>query len=252
VLGPRIAKQRHLAGLAKQWDAVAAARDRQLRSGHDLSFTHVLMPTLFDLAKTASWRRVLDAGCGSGLLTELLAKRGRTVVGVDMSQGSIDMAKASHTRRENCTYLKTTIKDFAEKNPNSFTLVVGNMLLQGAPGLEETLRALARLLTHNGVLVVSIPHPFFWPIYWKYDRQPWFNYAKEIAIVAPFRISTQRRALGDTTHFHRPLASYVAAIARAGLYIDELVEPIPTGAVARAFPRQWGFPRFLCMKCRVR
>jgi hypothetical protein len=124
------------------------------------------------------------------------------------------------------------------------------MFLQGTPDVSNALCDLARLLVRGGTLIATVPHPFFWPRYWKYERQEWFDYSRELAVLAPFRISSQRGALGETTHFHRPLSSYTDAIAAAGLSLEQLVEPLPPPALAGALSRPWAFPRFLCLRCR--
>lgn len=51
--------------LSAQWDSVAPARNSQLRSGRDVSFEHVLKPTVLKLIEPSP-SGLLDAGCGSG------------------------------------------------------------------------------------------------------------------------------------------------------------------------------------------
>jgi trans-aconitate methyltransferase len=240
-----------MGAVAKQWDNVARMRDAQIRSGRDVSYRHVLMPTLLGLAAEADWRRVLDIGCGTGVLTEALAARAGTVVGVDPSRQSIALAEASLGRSPNASYVNASVESFAAGYMGRpFTLAVANMVLQDVSRLDETLDAVAQVLLNRAFLVCTITHPCFWPVYWGYDDAEWFDYGREIAIEAPFRISSVRRAVGVTTHYHRPIDRYFAALRRAGFRLDCLLEPMPTPAVQRLYPRPWRYPRFLALRCR--
>lgn len=64
------------------WDA--AADDLQSFGAEgDFARRHLLNPTIFALAGDVAGKRILDAGCGEGYLSRLLAKRGALVTGVE-------------------------------------------------------------------------------------------------------------------------------------------------------------------------
>jgi 2-polyprenyl-3-methyl-5-hydroxy-6-metoxy-1,4-benzoquinol methylase len=50
-------------------------------------------PATLALAGDVTGRRILDAGCGSGILFEALRDRGATVSGIDLSAGLLDQAR---------------------------------------------------------------------------------------------------------------------------------------------------------------
>lgn len=60
-----------------QWDRIALPRNMQLRSGRDVSYELVLKPTILNLIQDSDCSSVLDAGCGSGVLTEVLAEKAK-------------------------------------------------------------------------------------------------------------------------------------------------------------------------------
>ncbi|MFB9923581.1 class I SAM-dependent DNA methyltransferase [Amycolatopsis halotolerans] len=56
------------------------------------------LPAYVRIADELNARRVLDVGCGTGCLAVLLAETGRTVVGVDPAEASLDIARAKGSR----------------------------------------------------------------------------------------------------------------------------------------------------------
>jgi hypothetical protein len=126
------------------------------------------------------------------------------------------------------------------------------MVLMNVPRLRKTASSLASLLRRDGEFVFSITHPCFWPAYWGYASEPWFAYAKTMAIKHPFRISLDARHAPPSTHIHRPLESYVHDLSRAGFVIQAIREPLPNSKAAREYPTAWETPRFLLARCRKR
>ncbi|HRB97122.1 MAG TPA: methyltransferase domain-containing protein [Nitrosomonas sp.] len=236
--------------LSHQWDNIAQERNNQLRLGKDLSFQFVLMPTILKLVDASNKDCVLDAGCGSGVLTELIAKYSKQVVGIDMSRINIRIADSSINKLDNIKYTCGTIEAYAKKiTQPTFSLLVANMLLQDAKNLKQCINAFSKIILPGGHLVFSITHPWFWPTYWGYDKYDWFKYDEEIAIEAPFRVSSDKDVIGITTHFHRPISHYLSELHNFGFEIDRLIEPMPRKEIELKYPNLWEFPRFIVIKC---
>jgi ubiquinone/menaquinone biosynthesis C-methylase UbiE len=96
-------------------------------------------------------RRALDAGCGSGRHTLALADRFDHVVGVDISQPLIDIARhqRSHPR---VSYMVGDL--LAITDPNGFDLVVSSTTLHHLPDLEVALHHLRRLVGPGGTAIL--------------------------------------------------------------------------------------------------
>jgi predicted TPR repeat methyltransferase len=241
---PRRAPSKGIRQIASEWDRVAAERFQQIESRDDISFHAVLLPAVDGLIRGRDLSLVLDAGCGTGFVTEWLARKAKKVVGVDISRVSIDIARQAHSR-PNLTYVRSSVESFSRHpQPGEFSLAVANMTLMNVPRLTDFVRAVARLLRPSSAFVFTITHPWFWPTYWGYEAKPWFRYADEIAVEAPFTISLSQ-AKSATTHFHRPLGRYVSALNGAGFCVAALEEPMPPPEVQELYPRNWKFPRFL-------
>ena len=245
----RVVRKVSVSAIAKQWDSIATSRDHQIRSGKDVSYSQILAPRVLSLVGAAPHNHIVDVGCGTGVLTERLTSLARSVVGIDVSRRSIEIASTSGTNNPRSAYYRTSVEAFATNHHDKFDAVVANMFLQDAPNLEQTVQALSKLSRHGGVLVVTLTHPWFWPVYWGYSKERWFRYDCEIAIAAPFRISAVSRPLGVTTHFHRPLSMYLGSLRKAGLNVDFIEEPMPSKKTAAQYRREWKFPRFLILRC---
>jgi 2-polyprenyl-3-methyl-5-hydroxy-6-metoxy-1,4-benzoquinol methylase len=251
LVGPR--SERELAG---EWDKVAAERDSLIEEGRDLSYLYILLPALRKLSDR--WLRpgvrVLDVGCGTGkFAAELAEECSKTdVVAIDPSGSSIEIAKEKRPELANLIFERSSVESFAGRRRGHFDLILANMLFQNVASLDSALEACAELLAPGGALVFAVPHPCFWPRYWKYDEEPWFRYDCELWIEAPFRTSLSPEAAVTTTHTHRPLGRYISALYGVGLCVEELVEPYPDAGLEGAYPLAWEFPRFLLGRCVIR
>ena len=108
----RNTKRKRHSTLAKEWDSIAQTRSNQIESGQDISHSKVLLPTMVQLSSGLNFKRVLDAGCGTGSLTRLVARKAQRIVGVDMSSKSIALALRLSNGLGNVEYEAQTIEAF--------------------------------------------------------------------------------------------------------------------------------------------
>jgi ubiquinone/menaquinone biosynthesis C-methylase UbiE len=253
----RLVSPRSRDELAAEWDGLAEHREELISEGRDLSYHHILLPRLKELA--AQWvvpgARIIDVGCGTGTFVAQLAKENPQTrfLAIDPSEMSIEVARSRRARLDNLEFQAAAVEDVSAHGPDrEFGLVIANMLFQNVASIDDALASCAELLGKGGALVFAIPHPCFWPRYWRYDEKPWFRYWRELWIDAPFRTSLAPNAELRTTHTHRPLGAYFAAVKNAGLYVDELCEPMPDEGIEGEYPIAWEFPRFLLGRCLLR
>ncbi len=100
---------------------------------------------------TLSGLRVLDIGCGGGILTEALAKEGARVTGIDLSQTSILIARR-HAERGglNIDYHHTNVEDFTQEHAESFDIVTCMEMLEHVPEADKIIGACAQALKPGG------------------------------------------------------------------------------------------------------
>lgn len=238
--------------IALEWDRIAELRAHQIETGKDLSFTTVLLPCILALSSESKLDYVLDVGCGAGFLTGEIAKSARSVIGIDLSKESIRIAKQRLDDFANVHLIQSDIETYsADYHGEKFSLAVSNMTLMTTLSLRKTLQSIARLLIPGGILVFTITHPCFWPSYWGYAKEEWFDYSQEIVIEAEFRISLDNQTGHITTHVHRPLELYVAMIRETGFLLNRILEPRPQADIEPNYIKTWEFPRFLGISCTL-
>jgi len=96
-------------------------------------------------------RRVLDVGCGGGILAEAMARLGAAVTGIDLSEKPLKVAQL-HLLESGLAvdYLGISAEEMAEKNPDSFDVVTCMELLEHVPEPSSTVAACAKLVKPGG------------------------------------------------------------------------------------------------------
>lgn len=244
----RIAKGKSATQIAAEWDALAPIRFVQIATGVDVTYRRFLVPHIIKLTSRFDAERIIDAGCGIGFLTNALTKKFPRVLGIDPSSESIKIAEKHYGDR--ATYVCGTLESYSRKHENIADVVIANMVMMDVIKLDAFLDSVHRALSPNGVFVFSITHPCFWPSYYGYKDEPWFAYHKHLVIEGPFKISAMPFEKRASTHVHRPLSSYVAAFQAAKLHLEVLLEPMPSRALQKCYPKPWMYPRYMIGACR--
>lgn len=194
-----IAKFDHLA--ARWWDPHG-----EFRALHEIN------PLRLDYVEQRAGlrgKRVLDVGCGGGILAESMALRGAAVTGIDMSAAPLAVARL-HQLESGATvdYQRITAEALAERQPAAFDVVTCMEMLEHVPDPASVVAACARLVAPGG-------HVFFSTL----NRNP---KAYLFAIIgAEYLLKLLPRGTHDYRRFIRP--SELERWARAaGLHCREL------------------------------
>jgi len=106
-------------------------------------------------------KEIADIGCGGGILTEALAKKGaKKVVGIDMSEKALRVAR-QHAKQQGSTlsdtieYIQQTGEAFALENPERFDVVVCMELLEHVPNPASLVKACSQLVKPSGIVCFS-------------------------------------------------------------------------------------------------
>jgi 2-polyprenyl-6-hydroxyphenyl methylase/3-demethylubiquinone-9 3-methyltransferase len=96
-------------------------------------------------------QRVIDVGCGGGILTESLAARGARVTGIDIAAKALSVARL-HLLESGlqAEYEEATAESFASQHPGEFDVLACMELLEHVPEPASVIEACARLLRPGG------------------------------------------------------------------------------------------------------
>jgi len=125
---------------------------------------YLLNPTIMGMLGPLAGQRILDAGCGQGYLSRLLAAAGATVIGVEPAGRLIAYARRSEQRRPlGIEYLQRDLSRLGAIESTGFDAVVANMVLLDIADWEEAMANCLAVLRAGGRLVFSLLHPCWAP-----------------------------------------------------------------------------------------
>ena len=101
-------------------------------------------------------KRVLDVGCGGGILAEAMAARGARVTGIDLSEKSLRVAELhSLQSKAQVSYEGVSAEDYAERHAGEFDVVTCMELLEHVPEPGAMVAACAHLVRPGGQVFFS-------------------------------------------------------------------------------------------------
>lgn len=126
----------------------------------DFKPLHDINPLRLDFilkhCKGLAGKRVLDVGCGGGILTESMAKEGAIVTGIDMGEMPLEVARLHLLESKlEVDYQQSTAEDFAEKYPQQFDVVTCLEMLEHVPDPSSVIEACKKLVKPDGHIFFS-------------------------------------------------------------------------------------------------
>jgi 2-polyprenyl-6-hydroxyphenyl methylase/3-demethylubiquinone-9 3-methyltransferase len=155
-------------------------------------------------------KHALDVGCGGGILAEAMATAGAKVIGIDLSDKALSVARLHQLESgAEVDYRLITAETLAADQPGSFDIVTCMELLEHVPDPASTIAACATLVKPGGLVVFST-----------INRNP---KAYLFAVIGgEYLLRLLPRGTHDYARFIKP--SELAGFARrAGLEADDLI-----------------------------
>lgn len=201
----------------ERWAGFPREAMERMDADGDFAKRHLINPTLLRMAGDLAGNRVLDAGCGQGYLSRMLAASGARVVGVEPAAALFDYSVEREAELgQGVRYVQADLCDLPDLG-DPFDLCVLSMVLAAIPEWERALAACVEQLRAGGVIVVTLNHPCFeklWPAWREHGEYRLSRYLNEYEIEGPHGVD-----------FHRPLSSYLNELIGLGCRIREVAEP---------------------------
>jgi 2-polyprenyl-6-hydroxyphenyl methylase / 3-demethylubiquinone-9 3-methyltransferase len=102
-------------------------------------------------------KKVLDVGCGGGILADSMARRGADVLGIDLASKALKVAQlhAMEAQTDNVQYREISAEDLAAEQPGAFDVVTCMEMLEHVPEPASIVRACAALVKPGGWVFFS-------------------------------------------------------------------------------------------------
>ncbi len=180
-------------------------------------------PSTLTLLTDVTDKRILDAGCGPGIVSKELIKRGATVTAIDYSPAMIKMAKSllGATAQTMIVDLNNGLPLFDD---SCFDIVYSSLTVHYIDDLDVLFGEFYRVLQPGGALIFSTDHPEspgfkLNPVYEKrIDRVFWDSFNISLQII------------------RRPWNDIMESLNRSGFKVDKIKDAQPTGDCKVRFP----------------
>ena len=100
-------------------------------------------------------KKILDLGCGGGLLAESLANYGENIVAIDSSEDLIKMAKKRALEKNIKINYKTSTIEKLAKNKNKFDIIISLEVIEHVNDYKLFLNNIFKCLNKNGIVIIS-------------------------------------------------------------------------------------------------
>ncbi len=157
--------------------------------------------------------RILDAGGGTGLMAEWLAKKGHHVVLVDTLPDMLEISRKK-SRETPFEVRQGDLSDLSWLDPESFDAIVCTQVLNFFPDLGAVFQQFAGVLKPSGMVFADIDNPLRWCLIEALDGQ----IENAIAIVRSGK-DERRNIVGADYFFHRK-QDLAEIVASAGLRLE--------------------------------
>ncbi|MAE35728.1 MAG: bifunctional 3-demethylubiquinol 3-O-methyltransferase/2-polyprenyl-6-hydroxyphenol methylase [Oceanospirillaceae bacterium] len=133
---------------SRWWD-----RESEFKPLHDIN---PLRTNYIDRHASLAGKKVLDVGCGGGILSEAMAQRGADVTGIDMGEAPLNIAKL-HALESGVTvkYQQIPVEQLADEMPAAFDIVTCLEMLEHVPDPASIIRACYKLVKPGGMVFFS-------------------------------------------------------------------------------------------------
>ena len=254
--------------VGEYWDKNAENWVKLSRMGYDRCRDLINSPAFFKMLPDISNLYGIDIGCGEGYNTRIAAKKGATMVAIDISEIFIKYAKESEYQEP--LGIKYQIANAVELPfPDThFDFAIATMSMMDIANTEKAIKEAFRVIKFGGFFQFSISHPCF-----AISDSAWVkseegrrtglivrNYFKKVngeleewIFGAAPKDMTEKMRKFRIPRFTRTLSEWLNLLIKTGYILEEFCEPYADDETLVRFPEEYDsriIPYFLIIRCR--
>ncbi|MCY3835281.1 MAG: methyltransferase domain-containing protein [Anaerolineaceae bacterium] len=250
------------------WDALAAWYDGWVGPQGSVHHQRTAIPATLDLLAAQPGERILDVGCGQGVLAPHLQRLGADYTGIDISPRMVQQAKRLHGKQGRFFLADAVALDeHRQLREMTFAAAVFLLSIQDMNPLADVLQSVRARLTPRGRMIVLMTHPCFRiprQSGWGWDEGRKLRYRRVDHYLTPLSVPMKAYpgGRGVSISFHRSLGEYIEQLTANGLSLDALRElpasarPVKRGKAAGKMTKaeeraQREIPLFLALRARL-
>lgn len=228
------------------WEPIAKWYDHWAGKSGNVHHQTLAIPTVMHLLSPKPNERIVDVGCGTGVLAPHITGAKAYYVGVDASPKMLKFARKRHgklSRAAFCLGDAARLHSILELQQQPCDAAVFLLSLQDMEPLEQIIQSTAKVLKASARMVLLVNHPCFRvprQSGWGWDESRKLQFRRIDRYLTPMEIPFRPVAHGKSemiTSYHRPLQDYVNALSSEGFLIHQVTEVPAYPGVVRRGPR---------------
>ena len=248
------------------WERIAASWHAEVGDEGDDHHRYIVAPATKRLLDIRPDEVALDIACGSGIYSRLMAAAGAKVLGVDVTETFLNIAREINDRDGgDIEYRRTDATDYEQLialGEETYDAINCTMGIMNFPSLTPLARAIPRLLKPNGRFVFAIPHPAFnrWTSRLAIERDQDGGGSRHTVAIHSYLDTSPQLGIGipgqqePKYDFDRPIGMLLNAFFEQNLFLDRFEEPAFSDEITGANPIAWTefkhFPPHLIARMR--
>lgn len=217
------------------WNQVAHWYEGLLQNKHTYQ-KELILPNLVSRMEIQKGETILDVACGEGFFAREFYKHGAHVIGADISDKLIEIAKrklqeltlSPKRRIEFFVSPASRLHFLKNESMDKITLI---MALQNIENVKEVFYECARVLKQKGKIFIVMTHPAFRvpkASFWQWDEKQKIQYRRLDQYLSQSQVNIEMhpglKTSEKTITFHRPLQFYFKALKKNQLFVYDLEE----------------------------
>lgn len=210
------------------WGGVSEWYDEYLEGSTDTYQEKVVAPNLLRILELKKGDKIIDVACGQGFFSKKFVEAGAHVVGADISDELIALARG---RVKGAKFYVAPATELTFAKEPEFDVATVVLAIQNIKDLLKTFNEIARVLKSGGRIVLVMNHPAFRipkESSWGWDEQSKVQYRRIDKYLSesptPILMHPGDKNSEKTISYHRSLQEYFKMLSKAGFAVTRLEE----------------------------